>query len=252
MRKVFHWLLVLIILLGIFSFWQYRLYRKLEKKNVSCKGDWSSQTSCPWGSTCQSLGQGKLAGGICRTWLSPFLRNIDGTNIKSESKKNTQPFPQKRKAKTVKHVTKDIKYIFLYPNNLKILKKEILATHKKTIYIKNEDKTVNKIIFYPPNRNPMLDKLWKDIESKGSEYLRQMEWENKKIAGQPTLWYKQGPYGEEGLTALVKLDGNYVKFVSGSNLQLFKIITESFDSVEAKTKSQDPNAKHSPTKAPKQ
>lgn len=53
--------------------WQYSLHQKLSETDMSCGGDWSYAVKCPLGSYCRSLGQGPLAGGLCKPWLSPVF-----------------------------------------------------------------------------------------------------------------------------------------------------------------------------------
>ena len=65
--------LVFISVFGLFSLWQYDIYQKLSKTDMSCGGDWSYNVRCPVGSYCQSLGQGPLAGGLCKPFLSPIF-----------------------------------------------------------------------------------------------------------------------------------------------------------------------------------
>lgn len=63
-------IVVLAIVLGTVVFWQYNLHQKLSVTDVACGGDWTYMVKCPFGSYCRSLGQGPLAGGLCKSWLS--------------------------------------------------------------------------------------------------------------------------------------------------------------------------------------
>lgn len=76
----------LIFVLGIFILWQYSLYRKLSETVMSCGGDWSYGASCPLGTYCQSLGEGKLAGGLCKPFLSPFFEVLSKQGLSSVKK----------------------------------------------------------------------------------------------------------------------------------------------------------------------
>jgi len=69
-RMVLIPLIVLVVVFGISIFWQYNLYQKLSQTDMGCGGDWTYMVKCPFGSYCRSLGQGPLAGGACRPWLS--------------------------------------------------------------------------------------------------------------------------------------------------------------------------------------
>lgn len=66
---------VFIFIFGLFSLslWQYSLYQRLSKATLSCGGDWSYNVRCPIGSYCQSMGQGPLAGGLCKPFLSTLF-----------------------------------------------------------------------------------------------------------------------------------------------------------------------------------
>ena len=50
--------------------WQYILSKKVP---TSCGGDWSHEARCPFGTFCKSLGQGPMAGGLCRPFLFPAI-----------------------------------------------------------------------------------------------------------------------------------------------------------------------------------
>lgn len=65
--------IALIFIFGVFGFWQFSLYQRFSKGTLSCGGDWSYNVQCPIGSYCQSLGQGPLAGGLCKSFLSPLF-----------------------------------------------------------------------------------------------------------------------------------------------------------------------------------
>jgi len=66
-------ILLLIFIIGLFSLWQFSLYQRFSKETLSCGGDWSYNVRCPIGTYCQSLGQGPLAGGLCKPFLSPLF-----------------------------------------------------------------------------------------------------------------------------------------------------------------------------------
>lgn len=66
-------ILVPVVVLGLavlIGLWQYNLYQNLSQTDMACGGDWSYMATCPFGSYCHSLGQGPLAGGVCKPWLS--------------------------------------------------------------------------------------------------------------------------------------------------------------------------------------
>ena len=67
MKKQTIWVLGLVLglICGAFVFWQYDLYKKFSITATSCRGDWSYNVKCPFGSYCRSLDQGSLAGGLC-------------------------------------------------------------------------------------------------------------------------------------------------------------------------------------------
>lgn len=87
--------IALIFILGVFGFWQFNLYQKFSKETLSCGGDWSYNVRCPIGSYCQSLGQGPLAGGLCK----PFLSTLFNVFSKSENEKSSQNFPSPKPLK---------------------------------------------------------------------------------------------------------------------------------------------------------
>lgn len=60
----------LFVVLGVAIFWQYNLHQTLSQTDMACGGDWSYTVKCPPGSSCRSLGEGPLAGGVCKPWLS--------------------------------------------------------------------------------------------------------------------------------------------------------------------------------------
>lgn len=67
------WLIIILgglVILAIFTGWQYRLYRQ---EKSSCGGDWSYGVKCPLGTYCDSLNQGPLVGGLCQPYLSPVF-----------------------------------------------------------------------------------------------------------------------------------------------------------------------------------
>lgn len=77
--------LAIIFIFGLFNLWQYSLYQKLSKVDMSCGGDWSYNVQCPIGSYCRSLGQGPSAGGVCTPFfLSPFsvFKNWKSVDLK--------------------------------------------------------------------------------------------------------------------------------------------------------------------------
>lgn len=58
-----------IVGIGIFFFWQF----SLQRKSISCGGDWSYSVHCPFGTYCRSLGISPGAGGLCTPFL-PFFK----------------------------------------------------------------------------------------------------------------------------------------------------------------------------------
>ena len=76
-----------IFIFGLIVLWQYDTHQQLSKTDMSCGGDWSYNVRCPVGSYCQSLGQGPLAGGLCKPFLSPFFsmfKKPEFTNTKRQ------------------------------------------------------------------------------------------------------------------------------------------------------------------------
>lgn len=72
-QNIWKLIFVFIFIFWLFSLWQYSIYQKLSKIDISCGGDWSYNVQCPIGSYCQSLGIGPLAGGLCKPFLSPLF-----------------------------------------------------------------------------------------------------------------------------------------------------------------------------------
>ncbi|OGC50190.1 hypothetical protein A2716_03185 [candidate division WWE3 bacterium RIFCSPHIGHO2_01_FULL_40_23] len=67
-------LFITIVVLGIFIIWQLKLRNDiLTKYSLACGGDWSYMNKCPIGSYCRDLGYGKLAGGVCTTYLDSLF-----------------------------------------------------------------------------------------------------------------------------------------------------------------------------------
>lgn len=102
--------LVLIAVFGLFSLWQYSIYQKLSKTDMSCGGDWSYNVGCPFGSYCQSLGQGPSAGGLCKPSLSPMFDVFDKSKTTEKIiSPNTSPNTEEEEIKSL--VTRFEKYI---------------------------------------------------------------------------------------------------------------------------------------------
>jgi len=83
-----------IFIFGLIALWQYDTHQQLSKTDMSCGGDWSYNVRCPVGSYCQSLGQGPLAGGLCKPFLSPFFsmfKKPEFTNTKRQEEMNARP-----------------------------------------------------------------------------------------------------------------------------------------------------------------
>ncbi|PIY18439.1 hypothetical protein CO112_00235 [Candidatus Dojkabacteria bacterium CG_4_9_14_3_um_filter_150_Dojkabacteria_WS6_41_13] len=83
-----------IFIFGLIVLWQYDTHQQLSKTDMSCGGDWSYNVRCPVGSYCQSLGQGPLAGGLCKPFLSPFFsmfKKPEFTNTKRQEEMNARP-----------------------------------------------------------------------------------------------------------------------------------------------------------------
>ena len=77
-------LFVLVAFVVFVVYWQYGL---VKTPVVSCGGDWSYSTQCSFGTYCKSLGQGELAGGVCRPYLLGFIgfsMSDDGVDTQDE------------------------------------------------------------------------------------------------------------------------------------------------------------------------
>lgn len=77
-RKTAIFVICLVVVFGVLIWWQYNLYQKLSKTDMSCEGDWSYDVKCPVGTYCHSLGQGPMAGGLCKPLLSPMFESLTG------------------------------------------------------------------------------------------------------------------------------------------------------------------------------
>lgn len=77
-------IIIFLVVLVIFGLWQYFLHQRLFSTNISCGGDWSYMVKCSLGSYCQSLGQGPLAGGLCKAWLSSVFERFGGQKQKDQ------------------------------------------------------------------------------------------------------------------------------------------------------------------------
>ncbi len=89
-------LVVVLVAFGIFVFWQYSLHQKLSETDMSCGGDWSYAVKCPLGSSCRSLGQGPLAGGLCKPWLSSVFESFESQEKQRQAPSTaptTEPTP---------------------------------------------------------------------------------------------------------------------------------------------------------------
>jgi hypothetical protein len=80
--------------IGLLILWQYQLYQTLSQKNLSCGGDWSYQTHCPIGSSCQSTRKGPLAGSLCKPLLLPLFSLFKKTSKKYQFEQFTSPTPK--------------------------------------------------------------------------------------------------------------------------------------------------------------
>jgi len=106
MKKVF-WILCLFLffVLGLFNLWQYNLYQRLSETDMSCGGDWSYNVQCPIGSYCRSLGQGPLAGGLCKPILSPLFDIFSKPRLVEEKGESLPPKKQTDKNSLVLEVS---------------------------------------------------------------------------------------------------------------------------------------------------
>ena len=60
---------IFLIIISIFILWQFMLINSMKASPISCGGDWSYNVKCPMGTTCKSLRQGYLLGGLCTPWI---------------------------------------------------------------------------------------------------------------------------------------------------------------------------------------
>ena len=60
----------------MFVSWQFFLHNQAVNQPVSCGGDWSYNVKCNTGTSCKSLGEGPLAGGVCEPYLSPLFEKL--------------------------------------------------------------------------------------------------------------------------------------------------------------------------------
>lgn len=261
--------LLFIFVLGLLSLWQYSIYQKLSKIDMSCGGDWSYNARCPIGSYCQSLGQGPLGGGICKPLTSPiFDIFINHESEKTEGSKSNSCFcdldavtlnncfPFTKPVCTTKfdcecklflptesspapqtllmYTTENDKYSFLYKGDLQVTEEES-EYYENLISIKKDKKYINSIVFYPPKDNSKLDNLEEDIkEGRGIFDTVGLESKHITIAGQSALLFNKNPEGGPGPVAYVKLEGRYIEFVGLGNESIFNTIINSFKLINQK------------------
>ena len=64
---------LIVLIVVVFVVIQFQQYRQYQQQRISCRGDFSYDVQCPLGTTCQTLGQGPTAGGLCKPYLSPLF-----------------------------------------------------------------------------------------------------------------------------------------------------------------------------------
>lgn len=230
--------LVFIFVLGLLSLWQYSIYQKLSKIDISCGGDWSYNVRCPIGSYCQSLGQGPLAGGLCKSSLSPLFDIFDKSRSTTPVQNLPTPIPTTESSPAsqtlLMYTTENDKYSFLYKGDLQVTEEES-EYYENLISIKKDKKYINSIVFYPPKANSKFDNLEEDIkEGSGIFDTVGLEIKHITITGQSALLFNKNPEGGPGPVAYVKLEGRYIEFIGLGNESIFNTIINSFKLINQK------------------
>jgi len=114
-----------LVLLILISLWQYALHYKLSQTDMACGGDWSYGVKCPFGSYCSSLGQGPLAGGICKPWLSSVFGIFEG---QGKSTQTTTPVEEPSPEEWKTYTNKALGFSVRYPGAWSLPEERILST----------------------------------------------------------------------------------------------------------------------------
>jgi len=70
----------------LLAFVAFQFYQTKTLKPISCGGDWSYNVKCSFGTTCQSIEEGPLSGGLCKPYLSPLFDSFSSKSTKVDEK----------------------------------------------------------------------------------------------------------------------------------------------------------------------
>lgn len=111
--------LIIVLIVGIILFWQF----SLQRKSISCGGDWSYNVRCPLGTYCRSLGQSPQAGGLCTPYLSFFKNPVN--NIPVQFPVSTPSSVKTNSSQSKKmYINNKHEISFQYPSNWELEIKE--------------------------------------------------------------------------------------------------------------------------------
>ncbi len=227
MKKYF--LFIFIFAFGLFAFWQLNLFKWLESRAVSCGGDWSYNARCPLGTFCRSIGRGPLAGGKCKPWLYPVLKNFITLDRQPTDQLTPTSIPNQEVEINLEsltsYFTKDDQYYFSYPEGLSIEAYEEYNAEK--IIIKNEENLVMKIIINPKS-NRFFENIAQKVESGDVISPKGITWQEKLIAGEKGLLFNMGLDAVQSPFAIVEIDDQFIEFKSYRNEKVFDIVVDSF------------------------
>lgn len=212
---------VVLALATIVGLWQYNLYQKLSATDMSCGGDWSYAVKCPLGSSCRSLGQGPLAGGTCKPWLSSVFGTfrVQKEPVQTPSPTSTPtpiPTPGPTSPPTTDETDKMYQVIqtSTSPDGSYYITYSVLADHQK-FTIENKQ---GVIVF-----DNLLDRITEDI------------WEgmqNLGLKGRGQVGYEIGSWVDNSKFVLRILPANGEKYEAIVNAKSGVIDKSSFRKIE--------------------